>query len=148
MRAEGEGADTTLRTTGEEGIEARRKPYGPSKAHLLDAASATADAGGKDNGSTDAAPAPVNDDAGPSLAPYLCYGCLTALSSSSSSATAKKPSSAAPLILPPYVQDALRGRVEREQGAIAKKEVRSEEALRKEVEEFLLDDGEDEAVAA
>ncbi|BGP11600.1 Cytoplasmic tRNA 2-thiolation protein 2 [Rhodotorula toruloides] len=148
LRAEGEGVDATLRTTGEDGIEARRKPYEPSKAHLLDSAGAAGEAVANGDISTPSTPPPTaaDDDAGPSLAPYLCYGCLIALSSSSSSAAAKKSFSASStLVLPPYVQDALRIRVERDQGVVGKKELRREEDLRKEVEEFLLDDEEDGA---
>ncbi|BGP35585.1 Cytoplasmic tRNA 2-thiolation protein 2 [Rhodotorula toruloides] len=149
LRAEGEGADATLRTTGEEGIQARRKPYEPSKAHLMDPAGAAGETVANGDAPASAAPPPPEaDDAGPSLAPYLCYGCLIALSSSSSAA-AKKPSSASStLVLPPYVQDALRSRIERDQGIVRRKESRREEDLRKEVEEFLLDDEEDGAGAA
>ncbi|BGP03696.1 hypothetical protein RTG_03237 [Rhodotorula toruloides ATCC 204091] len=146
LRAEGAGADATLRTTGEEGIEARRKPYEPSKAHLLDPAGVAGEAVANGDAPTSSAP-PTTDDAGPLLAPYLCYGCLIALSSSSSAAAKKPSSTSSTLVLPPYVQGALRSRVERDQGIVGKKELRSEEDLRREVEEFLLDDEGDRAEA-
>ncbi|GAA6037453.1 hypothetical protein JCM8097_008194 [Rhodosporidiobolus ruineniae] len=106
-----------------------------------------------------------------SLAPYLCYGCLLVLQepvAAASAAIARKPSAAAAAktpaewALPPYVVEAVEARRRRDErraaavqeeseggreggrsGVVGVKEVRGEEALRKEVGEFLLDEGDE-----
>lgn len=138
-----------------EGKGGVRAPYAPSAAHLVVADGSTAlepmparpQAPGPP---ACAAPAPDQ----PALAPHLCYGCLLVLQEPGSAPVVKGRARPDELVLPPFVRDALLSRLSQRGTSaprsmdgqhgevVGAREVHGVEAVRKELEEFLLDDEE------
>lgn len=144
-----------------EGRGGVRAPYAPSAAHLV--------VGDGDEGEVAAGPAaasvPAAGGAPPAkthehehehehLAPHLCYGCLLVLQEPGTAPLAKGRTRTEELVLPPFVRDGMRARREadlvgeeerrrrgEEQDVVGTREVHGVEAMRKEVEGFLLEDG-------
>ncbi|GAA5932865.1 hypothetical protein JCM3775_002260 [Rhodotorula graminis] len=129
-----------------EGKGGVRAPYAPSAAHLVvgDAASD---------------PDPVQPSGGlaaaegePTLAPHLCYGCLLVLQEPVTAPVAKGRARPEQLVLPPFVRDAVlakqpqrgpapqRDASEQHNEVVGERVVHGVEAMRKEVEDFLLED--------
>ncbi|GAA5906910.1 hypothetical protein JCM8208_003706 [Rhodotorula glutinis] len=134
-----------------EGKGGIRAPYAPSAAHLV---------GGDGAPEPDRAPAagpgrrlpPSAGEDESALAPHLCYGCLLVLQEPGSAPVVKGRTRADELVLPPYVRDAVLARQpepgpaaqrsagEQRDEVVGEREVHGVEAMRKEVEEFLLED--------
>lgn len=129
-------------TTHESSEGKRRTPYQPSKNHLLSTTNDIEDSTSpshidsleKGSGSNKA-----EEEESSSLSSHLCYACLLLLQ------TARPPTSKptredddGKIVLPGYVGENLRRKIEREEGIIRTREVGGEEGLRKEVEEYLL----------
>ncbi|GAA5855514.1 hypothetical protein JCM9279_006034 [Rhodotorula babjevae] len=138
-----------------EGQGGVRAPYAPSAAHLVGGDGATE----LDTASAQAPPAApgrppsvARADDEPSLAPHLCYGCLLVLQEPGSAPVAKGRARAEELVLPSFVRDAVLARQSQRGSAaqgeadgqrdetVGEREVHGVEAMRKEVEGFLLDE--------
>lgn len=126
------------------------EPYQPSPAHLLLSADVEAPAALVE---ALAPPPPPRATAAPSLsdevdgttslAKYLCYACLLVLQEPTTTALKPRPGAAKTVDLPPYVSEAVRARQtleEQEREVVEMKTVKGEEALRREVGEFLLEE--------
>jgi hypothetical protein len=128
------------------------KPYQPSAAHLLLSADVEAPAALVEAvtppaprvPTTPTATSTVTEDGTVSLAKYLCYACLLVLQEPTTSALSKPRAGAAKAVdLPPYVGEGVRVRQAsevRENEVVGVKTVKGEEALRREVGEFLLEE--------
>ncbi|GAA5902281.1 hypothetical protein JCM5296_003971 [Sporobolomyces johnsonii] len=142
--APSESSTTLGGETTEVAVPGRRAPYEPSKAHLLDDSAPDSSAPLPPPASSPSPTSSAPPSASIALARHLCYACLLVLQTAAppGAAASKQPTPMTGMVLPPYVWEAVQGREKRRlegEEVVGTRETQGVDALRKEVEGFLLE---------